>query len=151
MKMNFRSGAICGIVLAASVAAASAQSNVRATIEATNTKFGAALAAGKPADLAALYTTDAMAFPPGSDIVRGRDAIQKMWQGVIDSGVKSAELTTTEVDSQGTVAHEVGNYAMKDGAGKVLDRGKYVVIWKRDGAAWRIHRDIWNSSMPAAR
>jgi ketosteroid isomerase-like protein len=151
MKMNFRSGAICGIVLAAAVAAASAQSNVRATIEATNTKFGAALAAGKPADLAALYTTDAMAFPPGSDIVRGRDAIQKMWQGVIDSGVKSAELTTTEVDSQGTVAHEVGNYAMKDGAGKVLDRGKYVVIWKRDGAAWRIHRDIWNSSMPAAR
>ena len=151
MKMNFRSGAICGIVLAASVAAASAQSNVRATIEATNTKFGAALAAGKPADLAALYTTDAMAFPPGSDIVRGRDAIQKMWQGVIDSGVKSAELTTTEVDSQGTVAHEVGNYAMKDGAGKVLDRGKYVVIWKRDGAAWRIHRDIWNSSMPAPR
>jgi ketosteroid isomerase-like protein len=151
MKMNFRSGAICGIVLAAAVAAASAQSNVRPTIEATNTKFGAALAAGKPADLAALYTTDAMAFPPGSDIVRGRDAIQKMWQGVIDSGVKSAELTTTEVDSQGTVAHEVGNYAMKDGAGKVLDRGKYVVIWKRDGAAWRIHRDIWNSSMPAAR
>ena len=151
MKMNFRSGAICGIVLAAAVAAASAQSNVRATIEAANTRFGAALAAGKPADLAALYTTDAMAFPPGSDIVRGRDAIQKMWQGVIDSGVKSAELTTTEVDSQGTVAHEVGNYAMKDGSGKVLDRGKYVVIWKRDGAAWRIHRDIWNSSMPAPR
>jgi hypothetical protein len=40
---------------------------------------------------------------------------------------------------------------MKDGSGKVLDRGKYVVIWKRDGAAWRIHRDIWNSSMPAPR
>ena len=96
-----------------------------------------------------MYTADARAFPPGMDIINGRDAIQKLWQGVIDSGVKSAELTTTDVESQGNVAHEVGNYAMKDASGKVLDRGKYIVIWKRDQGTWRLHRDIWNTNIPA--
>lgn len=34
--------------------------------------------------------------------------------------------------------------------GNVADRGKYLVIWNRDGATWKLHRDIWNTSMPAA-
>jgi len=36
------------------------------------------------------------------------------------------------------------------GAMGVTD-GKYVVIWKRDGGQWKIHRDIWNTSMPATK
>jgi ketosteroid isomerase-like protein len=23
--------------------------------------------------------------------------------------------------------------------------GKYIVVWKKDGDAWRLHRDIWNT------
>jgi hypothetical protein len=66
--------------------------------------------------------------------------------------VKSARLTATEVQQHGaTVAHEVGTYAMLGADGKELDRGKYIVIWKKEGNAWKIHRDIWNTSMPAAR
>jgi len=32
-----------------------------------------------------------------------------------------------------------------------VTNGKYVVIWKRDGGQWRIHRDIWNTSMPTTK
>ena len=32
----------------------------------------------------------------------------------------------------------------------VLDSGKYIVVWKREGDAWRWHRDIWNSSRPVS-
>jgi ketosteroid isomerase-like protein len=38
---------------------------------------------------------------------------------------------------------------MKLKNGKTADRGKYIVVWKRDGGQWRLHRDSWNTSMPA--
>jgi len=33
--------------------------------------------------------------------------------------------------------------------GYVLDKGKYIVIWKQEEGQWKLHRDIFNSSMPA--
>jgi ketosteroid isomerase-like protein len=27
-----------------------------------------------------------------------------------------------------------------------MDSGKYVVIWKREDGAWKLHRDIWTTS-----
>ena len=31
----------------------------------------------------------------------------------------------------------------------VTDIGKYLVVWKREGGAWRLHIDIWNTNAPA--
>jgi ketosteroid isomerase-like protein len=33
--------------------------------------------------------------------------------------------------------------------GSVADAGKYIVIWKKDGGTWKLHRDIWTTSPPA--
>jgi ketosteroid isomerase-like protein len=81
-------------------------------------------------------------------VVSGTAAIQKFWQGALDSGIAGAKLTAVEVEDHGATAHEVGQYELSDKAGKVLDRGKYVVIWKRDGKQWKLHRDIWTTSQP---
>ncbi len=32
---------------------------------------------------------------------------------------------------------------------KSLDKGKYVVVWKKQNGNWKMYRDIWNSNMPA--
>jgi len=122
--------------------------NARAAIEASNATFSAAVAAGKAADIAALYTADAVALPPNSDVVRGQQAIQNYWQGTIDSGVKEIALTTTDVEVVGAMAVETGTAIVKDAAGKVLDRGKYLVVWKQAAGQWKLYRDIWNSSVP---
>lgn len=116
--------------------------------EATST-FSALLAKGDAAGLAAMYGTGAQVFPPNSDIVSGAPAIQQFWQGVMDSGIKSAKLTTLDVTVRGDLASEVGKYEMSGADGKVLDSGKYVVVWKRERGRWKLHRDIWNTSMPA--
>ncbi|HSL23773.1 MAG TPA: SgcJ/EcaC family oxidoreductase [Vicinamibacterales bacterium] len=137
-------------VIIAFVARAGAQpAGVRKDIEATNEKFMAAFQKADAAGMAALYTTDGETFPPNGDVIRGRDAIQEMWQSVAASGVSSAKLVTREVESAGNLAWESGSYEMfgKDGAS--LDRGKYIVVWKRQQGRWLIHRDIWNSSVPA--
>jgi uncharacterized protein (TIGR02246 family) len=56
----------------------------KAEIEAANAKWIQFFNKGDFAGLASLYTPDASAFPPGSPIVRGRDAIGAMWKGMAE-------------------------------------------------------------------
>lgn len=122
----------------------------RAAIEAVNKEFLAAFAKQDATGVSSLYTADAEAFPPNSAVIRGRAGIAKMWQGVFAAGIASAEVTTTEVHAQGPLAYEVGSYAMKLKDGTVADRGKYVVVWLKEDGKWKLHRDIWNTDLPAA-
>jgi uncharacterized protein (TIGR02246 family) len=134
-----------------STVALAAQNDARAAIEAANKQFIAALAKGDAAALAGMYTVSAIAFPPNAEPMKGRAAIEKMWQGVVAGGIKGATLTTSDVETHGDTAYEVGSYEMKVDGGKVVDRGKYIVIWKREQGQWKLHRDIWNTSMPPAK
>jgi uncharacterized protein (TIGR02246 family) len=124
--------------------------NARAAIEAANQKFSAAFAKKDAAQLASMYSSNAMALPPNGDIARGREAIQQLWDGAIKSGVAELILTTAEVEAHGDTAHEVGTYLMRSPGGKQADHGKYIVVWKREQGQWKLHRDIWNTSTPAA-
>ena len=153
MRKRFRQavGLSFGLVVACSLAVPAHAEDVRAAIEAGNKKFQDAAAKGDGAAVAALYTSDAQLLPAGSDFVNGTAAIQKFWQGVLDSGIRAATLKTVEVEGHGMVAHEVGQYELRDQAGKILDKGKYVVIWKKVGAQWKLHRDIWTTSLPPAK
>ena len=139
-----------GVALMAGPAAAQAP-GPKAAIEAANAKFSADYAKGDAAAVAAHYTATGQAFPPNGEIARGREAIQKVWRGAMDAGVKSVKLVTLEVEAHGDTAHEVGTYVLMGDGGKQLDSGKYVVIWKREGGQWKLHRDIWNTSMPAPK
>jgi len=138
-----------GVALAvlAGTALAAAQ-DARAAIEAVNKEFMAAVIRGDAAGLAALYTTTAQALPQGGDFAKGPAAIRAVMQGALDAGIKQLVLTTLEVETHGDTAHEVGAFTAKGKDGAVLDQGKYVVVWKKEGGRWKLHRDIWNSSQP---
>jgi ketosteroid isomerase-like protein len=121
---------------------------VRAAIEAGNAKFSALAAQGDGAALARLYAKDGAVMPAGSEPIRGTEAIAKFWQTALTSGVAAIELKTVEVYSQGMTATEVGEYALRDKVGKVLDRGKYVVIWRHEDGEWKLLRDMFSTNMP---
>jgi ketosteroid isomerase-like protein len=131
--------------------AADGNATVRAAIEAGNKKFADGAAKHDAALIAKAYTEDAEAFPPNSEVVKGRPALQKLWQSVLDSGIAAIELKTTEVEAESNLAYEVGTYAMKTKEGNVADRGKYCVVWKRVNGQWLLHRDIWTTSLPEAK
>lgn len=120
----------------------------RAAIEAADAKFSALVARGDATALAELYAKDGAVMPAGSEPVRGAEAIAKFWQGALASGVAAIELKTVEVYSQGMAATEVGEYALRDKAGKVLDRGKYIVIWRHDDGEWKLLRDMFSTNVP---
>jgi uncharacterized protein (TIGR02246 family) len=120
---------------------------VRAAIEAANTKFSALAAQGDGAALAGLYAKDGAVMPAGSDPLRGTQAIAKFWQSAFASGVAAIELKTVEVYGQGATATEVGEYALR----KLLDRGKYIVIWHNEGGQWKLLRDMFSTNVPSPK
>jgi uncharacterized protein (TIGR02246 family) len=121
----------------------------QAAIDAANQRFMSAFASQDAAAVAALYTEDALLLPPGTDILSGRTAIQGFWQAVMNSGVRGVTLETVELEHYGQALQEIGRYTLTGTGGQVLDRGKYVVIWRHEGSEWLIHRDIFNTNLPA--
>jgi uncharacterized protein (TIGR02246 family) len=126
--------------------------NVRAAIEAANKRSFIDGATKRDAvAMASVYTDDAIAYPANAAPVKGKAALQAMWKSVLDMGITGVELNTAEVESAGDIAYETGGYVMKLKDGTVADRGNYVVVWKRVKGEWRLHRDIWTTTMPAAK
>ena len=129
-------------VVLGSLAPAFAQ---KAEIEAANAKWIQFFTKGDFAGVASLYTPDAAAFPPGSPIVRGRDAIGAMWKGIAEK-VGDPKLTTLDVKPLGpAAAREIGTFSLKTkGPNPEEVTGKYVVVWEKVGSDWLLAADIWN-------
>ena len=127
-----------------------ATSTIRAKVNAGNKKFMEAFSRKDAAELAKLYSKGGQLLPPTSEVVTGRDAIQAFWQGALDMGLAQAKLETMEVEAHRDTGIEVGKYTLLAADGQVADAGKYIVIWKIEGKSWKLHRDIWNTSQPAA-
>ena len=122
---------------------------VVATIIKANYKaFGAEVAAGNAAGVAKMYAKGAKLMPPNAAILKGK-GIVTFWQGALEMGIKGAKLKTQEVEVMGGTAIEVGTYVLSGADGGALDEGKYLVVWKKDGKAWKLYRDIFNTSRPA--
>jgi ketosteroid isomerase-like protein len=136
-------------VLVGFATAVSAQGDVRASIEASNKRWENAVSHGDAIGIASLYTGTAKLFPPNSKVVSGQKAIKEYWKGAIDSGFKAIKLTSVEVEAHGDTAYEVGKYTVPGEAGKVLDAGDYVILWKRANGQWKMHRDIWTTNTPS--
>ena len=119
-------------------------------IEKVNREFEDAMSKGEAQRLAAVYTQDGQALPPNGGIVNGHKDLQAFWQGALDMGITGATLESLELDFQGDCAIEIGAFVLKTNADPEFDWGKYIVIWKLENGQWRWHRDIWNSSKPAA-
>ena len=122
---------------------------IHKAIEAANKTMMATYSQGDVEGVVALHTKNAQLFPPNSDCVTGGQALQALFQTLLDTGIKAIKLETIETERYGDTASEIGRYILEGDGSQVLDRGKYIVIWKREADQWKIHRDIFNTSMPA--
>lgn len=121
--------------------------NVREAIEEHNRQFMSMFKNADGAGLAALYTEDAIMMPPGMDFVRGKEAIGKTLEG-LRTMIPEVVFIVEEVGSQGDWAVEMSTYKMLGPESQELDHGKYIVVWKFENGDWKMHRDIFNSSVP---
>lgn len=120
---------------------------VRQAIEAADAKFCEAFNAGDAAALAALYTEDGIMMPPNHVMVQGKVAIEEYGTTLASMGVSGLSLTTVDVMQAGDMVIELAKYTVTIPGG-LQDSGKGLVVWKKDvDGSWKLHRDIWNSSL----
>lgn len=121
------------------------QATIRGAIGAANRAFMDRFNAADPQGAArGIYTENARILPPGGEMIQGRDAIMRFWQAGVDhGGLKSVQLETVDLQPAGDGMFEIGRAVVDLAAGEQV-RGKYVVLWKREGGDWRWDVDIWN-------
>jgi ketosteroid isomerase-like protein len=119
--------------------------SVAALIKEKNKAFGAAVAAGDATGLARMYTRNALLMPQNAPACKGTKAIAAFWQGAFGMGIRGAALKSKQVEQFGATAVEVGAFTLSAADGSVIDKGKYIVVWKKDAGQWKLHQDIFNS------
>ena len=125
---------------------------VKAAIEASNKTYGDAFVKGDSALMIAKYTKDGCIMPEGAPKMCGAEGLAAFFAvGHKQMGIKNVKLTTEEVMGSGDVVVETGTYDLIGAGDKSMDKGKYVVAWKQEDGKWKMHRDMFNSSVaPAA-
>ncbi len=118
-------------------------------IRRANAAFEQAFERGDAAAVAALYTSGGVLLPTGMDPVQGPAGIEAFWQGAMQMGIERVKLDTQNVEELPGTAIEQGHYTLFGANAQQLDHGKYLVVWKEQHGQWKLHQDIWNSSLPA--
>lgn len=116
--------------------------------------FEKASAAQDAAAIAKLYAPDGVEMPPNAPAARGRAAIEAYHKGFAQQFmVHGMTITATDTQVYGDVAIDVGTYKQtlmaQQGGGMLDDKGKYVVVLKKDASGtWWITDTIYNSDNP---
>ena len=121
----------------------------KADIETQTKKWQEGIQKGDSAAVAAMYTSDAMVFPPGSDIVKA-NGISALWGSFIRMGVKDTKFTVVDVTGDADFLSESGYVEIYGPNNALLEKDKYAVVWKMENGSWKLFRDIWNPTEPAA-
>lgn len=122
-------------------------SDIHSTIRVITDSFESAFSIGDLTKIAEFYTENGMLLPAGFDFIRGRQDIEEFWQSAIDMGVKYIKIDIIEIEQHDDTAIEMSSYTLSSSDKQVIDAGKGIVIWKNNGVAWKMHRDIWTSSL----
>ena len=95
---------------------------------------------------------DGSVLAPNTPIATGHEAIEKLFAGFFSLPELKIEWhpNKVEVARSGELGYSTGAYRMtfNDTTGKVIEeQGKYVTVWKKQGAQWKVAYDIFNSDL----
>jgi uncharacterized protein (TIGR02246 family) len=118
-------------------------------IQAAQDRLAEAVSARNAERAAALYTDDARLIPQGAPSCDGRGAIAAFFAGAFANGIAGARFITEDVEGDERQATEIGRYELyavpPDGERIVAAEGRYLVVWRKAGGEWRMHRDMFNT------
>lgn len=122
---------------------------MKKVIEEKNNQFTKAHITGDTTFLNHIFTHDARVFPPNSTLVTGYDAIAALNLQWVNYGIKEFREDITALYGNEDYLIEEGIYYGRYGKDNIVDSGKYIDIWKKEGGDWKICSNIWNANAPA--
>ncbi|MFM0203607.1 nuclear transport factor 2 family protein [Paraburkholderia fungorum] len=135
--------------LAAPATAGAPKSSTETAIKAENARWAEAFGRGDYEAIGRLYTQDGALLPPGGDRVTGAGAITDYFtKGYAGSKPHTVSFSNYEFYGNDRIVTEVSDAELHDPSGKLEFRGKQILIFLKQGGAWKLHRDIWNSYAP---
>jgi uncharacterized protein (TIGR02246 family) len=109
-----------------------------------------AVQAKDTAAISRLYAADGLYMAPNTQALGGRAGAQKGWGTMF--ALKGSALTFAPskvvIAQAGDIAYDIGTYTFAmDGTGgrRTEEKGKYLVVWKKEDGGWKIAADIFNS------
>jgi ketosteroid isomerase-like protein len=124
--------------------------NAKNEIEAANAAISEIIAKGDSVGMASAFSSDGALMLNNMPSMQGKDKLTTVWGSSIRAGVSKIELSTTEVWGDENYITEEGLYVIKTKDDVQIDKGKYIVLWKKEDGKWKLHRDISNSDLPLA-
>jgi uncharacterized protein (TIGR02246 family) len=126
-------------------------------VSAVRSRSEAVVAAESAFDVEAVMTfwaEDAILQPAGGPQLQGRPAISHLYRQYFESGMLkefSASATHIEASSSGDLAFESGvsRMVLTGDEGDLLDKGKYLLVWKKIDGEWMIAALGFTSDAPA--
>lgn len=134
--------------------------HAHALVEGLNKELAAAFETRDFAQVAEMFTDDAVMLPPRRGLVRGRGDIQSYWSNA--KRLKDLQFQSETVTPlAGDVARDIGTLRMQLEPGRARRQrlaesgegegsqarevaGKYVFIWRKLGGNWKLETGIWN-------
>lgn len=117
-------------------------------IQAANSELSKYMQNGDSVSMASAYSSDGSAMFTNMPSIKGKDNLTAAWGGFIRAGMSNIELTTVEVWGDENYITEEGLFVIKTKEGSQVDKGKYMVLWKKEDGKWKLHRDMSNSDLP---
>jgi uncharacterized protein (TIGR02246 family) len=131
------------------VYAAGPQPATEAAIKAENARWADAFKQGDYPAIGRLYTADGTLLQPGGDRVIGPAAIVNYFtEGYAGKTPSTVTFSDFEFYGNDEVVTEVSNSTVRDHDGKLKFRGKQILLFLKQGGAWKLHRDMWNDDGP---
>jgi len=94
-----------------------------------------------------LYTPDACLLAPNAPAICGKAALSKDFVDTYKGGlVLGVKFATKDVYGSGEYVTEEGYWQVFGTDGRVIDKGKYLKLWKKEKDGLKIFRDIFNSN-----
>ncbi len=119
----------------------------RQAIEAINAAFDDAYNRGDAAATTTGYAEDCAMLAPNQPTVRGRQAVETFYKGLIEEIGGTVSQKIVEVVEAGDLAYQWGTYSSE--SGEVSDAGQLVEIFNRQAdGSWKIRLSIYNSDNP---
>ena len=124
----------------------------RSVLDAIRAEIQEAENSGSTARMRPHITDDVVMMAPNFPPVAGAEPAMAAMSGFFDTFKFEIEYESQEIVFADGWAFDRGNYNQrltpKRGGPALVDRGKYLWVYRRDGGAWKQARVIWNTSLP---
>jgi|CXWJ01.1.fsa_nt_gi hypothetical protein len=120
---------------------------VKSYIENANKTYDSRFTNGDIAHYNKMYCRDACVMPEKTDKICGIENILKQYYyNGLNKSFK-LKIVAENIFGSKEIIVEEGIYDFMDSAGVVLDKGKFIALWKFENDTLKMYREIWNSNI----